>query len=85
MSFTKHENKINFENKICLRESFTGQNHSKFKRFTEKSMKIQKKIREFDCLTGHSVLFLCYLKLISFLRYLKVILFLLFALMLFGD
>ena len=37
MSFTKQ--KLN-----CLRESFTGQNHSQFKRLTEKSMKITNKI-----------------------------------------
>ena len=53
MGFTKHK-------KRCLRESFTGQNHSQFKRFTEKSMKITNKIREFDCLTGHSVSFLLF-------------------------
>ena len=36
MSSTKQEN--------CLRESFSGQKHSQFKRFTEKSIKITSKI-----------------------------------------
>ena len=38
MSFTKHKNK-NY-----LRESFTGQNQSQFKRFIGKCMKITNKI-----------------------------------------
>ena len=47
----------------------------------EKVRKLQIKFREFDCLTGHSVLFLCYLILISFLCYLKLILFLCYLLL----
>ena len=41
--------------------------------------KVQRKYREFDCLTGHSVLFLCYLKLISFLLFETKFVFMLFA------
>ena len=67
--------------KNCLRESFSGQKHSQFKRFTEKVWKVQIKFSEFDCLTGYSVLFLCYLKLISFLCYLKLIVFLCYLLL----
>ena len=36
MSFTKHKN--------SLRESFSGQKHSQFKRFTEKSVEFTDKI-----------------------------------------
>ena len=36
----------------CLRESFTGQNHSQFKRFTEKSLKITKKFASSIVLQG---------------------------------
>ena len=66
---------LNIKIKLFTRK-FYCQNHSQFKTFTGKSMKITKKFCEFDCLTGYSVLFLCYWKLISFLGYLKLILFL---------
>ena len=36
----------------CLRESFTDQNHSQFKRFTEKSLKITKKFASSIVLQG---------------------------------
>ena len=42
----------------------------------KKGQKIQIKFSELDFLTRYSVLFLCYLKQISFLGYLQLILFL---------
>ena len=71
--------------KNCLRENFSCQKFSQFKRFTEKAWKLQTKFPEFDCLPEYSVSFLCYLELISFLCYLTLILFLLFELSLIGN
>ena len=78
MSFTKHKKK-------CLRESFTGQNHSQLKRLTEKVWKLQIKFREFDCLTGHSVVFLLLEMNLIFMLFETSFVFMLFALMLFGT
>ena len=74
-SFTKHENKIVYEN-VLLVKIIHNSKHS-----LEKVWKLQIKFCEFDCLTGYSVLFLCYSKQISFLGYLKLILFLCYLLL----
>ena len=63
MSFTKHKNKIVYE-KVLVVKSIHNSKDS-----LEKVCKLQNKFSEFDCLTGYSVLFLCYLKLISILLF----------------
>ena len=50
----------------------------------KKVCKLQIQFSEFDFLTGYSVLFLCYLKLISIWLF-ETIVFMLFGLMLFGT
>ena len=79
MSFTKHRNKIVYE-KVLLVKSIHNSKDS-----LRKVWKLQTKFSKFECLTGHWVLFLCYLKLISILCYLKLILFLCYLLLLFGT
>ena len=59
MSFTKHKNKIVYEKVVVVK------NIHNLKDSLKKVWKLQIKLSEFDCLTGYSVLFLCYLKLIS--------------------
>ena len=77
MSLTKRKNKFVYE-KVLVVKSIHNSNDS-----LKKVWKLQINFSELGCLTGYSVLFLCYLELISFLCNLKLIL--LFALMLFGT
>ena len=65
MIFTKHRNRIVYE-KVSVVKSIHNSKDS-----LKKVWKLQITVSEFDCLTGYSVLFLCYLKLISFLCFLK--------------
>ena len=60
MGFTKQKNKIVYE-KVLVVKSIHKSNDS-----LKKVWKLQIKIFEFGCLTGYSVLFLCYLTLILF-------------------
>ena len=60
MGFTKQKNKIVYE-KVLVVKSIHKSNDS-----LRKVWKLQIKFYEFDCLTGYSVLFLCYLTLILF-------------------
>ena len=60
MGFTKQKNKIVYE-KVLVVKSIHKSNDS-----LTKVCKLQIKFSEFDCLTGYSVLFLCYLTLILF-------------------
>ena len=60
MGFTKQKNKIVYE-KVLVVKSIHKSNDS-----LKKVWKLQIKFSEFDCLTGYSVLFLCYLTLILF-------------------
>ena len=60
MGFTKQKNKIVYE-KLLVVKSINKTNDS-----LKKVCKLQIKFSEFDCLTGYSVLFLCYLTLILF-------------------
>ena len=60
MGFTKQKNKIVYE-KVLVVKSIHRSNDS-----LKKVCKLQIKFSEFDCLTGYSVLFLCYLTLILF-------------------
>ena len=60
MGFTKQKNKSVYE-KILVVKSIHKSNDS-----LKKVWKLQIKFSEFDCLTGYSVLFLCYLTLILF-------------------
>ena len=88
MSFTKHKNKI-------IYESFTGQNHSQFKRVTEKSMKITNKIswvRLFNRAFGFifmlfetNFIFMLFETNFIFMLFETNFVFMLFALMLFGT
>ena len=57
MSFIKHENKIVYEEFLVVKAFTLRKTHWKM---YENYRKI------FDCLFGYSVLFLCYMKLISF-------------------
>ena len=66
MGFTKQKNKIVYE-KILVVKSIHKSNDS-----LKKVWKLQIKFSEFDCLTGYSVLFLCYLTLILFQCYLHL-------------
>ena len=75
MSLTKHKNKIVYEKVLIVKSIHNSKDSLK------KVWKLQIKFSEFDCLTGYSVSFLCYLKLISFLCYLKLILFLCYLLL----
>ena len=68
--------KIKLFTRVLVVKSFHYSNDS-----LEKVWKLQIKFFEFDCLTGYSVLFLCYLKLISILCYWKLILFLCYLLL----
>ena len=61
MSFTRHKNKIVYE-KVLVVKSIHNSKVS-----LKKGWKLQIKFREFDYSTGYSVLFLCFMKLISFL------------------
>ena len=70
MRFTKHKNIIVYE-KVSVVKSIHNSEDS-----LKKVCKLHLKFSDFDCLTGYSVLFLCYLKLISFFCYLKKNLFL---------
>ena len=74
MSFTKHKNKTVYE-KVFLVKSIHNSRDS-----LKKVWKLQLKFREFHCLTGYSVLILCYSKLISFLLFETIFAFMLFAL-----
>ena len=74
MSFTKHK-KIVYE-KVLLVKIIHNSKDS-----PEKEGKSKIKFREFDCLTGYSDLFFCYLKLTSFLCYLKLTFFLCYLLL----
>ena len=58
MGFTKQKNKIVYE-KVLVVKSIHKSNDS-----LKKVWKLQIKFSEFDCLTGYSVLFLCYLTLL---------------------
>ena len=78
MSFTKHKNKIVNEKVLVVRSIHNSKDSLK------KVCKLEIKFSEFDCLTGYSVLFLCYLKLISILFETNFA-FMLLALMLFGT
>ena len=60
MGYTKQKNKIVYE-KVLVVKSIHKSNDS-----LKKVCKLQIKFSEFDCLTGYSVLFLCYLTLILF-------------------
>ena len=60
MGFTKQKNKIVYE-KVLVVKSIHKSNDS-----LKKVWKLQITFSEFDCLTGYSVLFLCYLTLILF-------------------
>ena len=60
MGFIKQKNKIVYE-KVLVVKSIHKSNDS-----LKKVWKLQIKVSEFDCLTGYSVLFLCYLTLILF-------------------
>ena len=60
MGFTKQKNKIVYE-KILVVKSIHKSNDS-----LKKVWKLLIKFSEFDCLTGYSVLFLCYLTLTLF-------------------
>ena len=60
MGFTKQKNKIVYE-KVLVVKNIHKSNDS-----LKKVWKLQIKFSEFDCLTGYSVLFLCYLTLILF-------------------
>ena len=78
MSVTKHKN--------CLRESFSGQKHSHFKRFSEKSVEITDKIfrvrlfnRVFD------FIFMLFETNFIFILFERNIVFMLFAPKLFGT
>ena len=59
MSFTQHK-KIVFENVLIVKSI----HHSKDS--LEQVKKLQIKLREFDFLTGYSVLFYCYIKFLHF-------------------
>ena len=70
--------------KIELRKSFSCQNHSQFKDSLKAVWKLQIKFREFDCLTGYSVLFfLLYETKLIFMLKMGLIPFVSFANMLF--
>ena len=62
MGFTKQKNKIVYE-KVLVVKSIHKSNDS-----LKKVCKSQMKFSEFDCLTGYSVLFLCYLNLCYLVR-----------------
>ena len=79
MSFTIHKNKIVYEKVLVVKSIHNSKDSLK------KVCKLQIKFFEFDCLTGYSVLFICYLKLNSILLFENNFVFMLFALMLFGT
>ena len=62
MGFTKQKNKIVYE-KVLVVKSIHKSNDS-----LKMVCKLQMKFSEFDCLTGYSVLFLCYLHLCYLVR-----------------
>ena len=75
MSFTKHKIKMVYEKVLVVKSIHNS------KDLLKKVWKLQINFSEFDCLTGYSVVFLCYLELISILCYLKLILFLCYLLL----
>ena len=77
--FTKHKKKI-VQEKVSAVKSIRNSKDSLKKVWT-----LQIKFSDFEYLTGYSVLFLCYLKLISVLCYLTLILFLCYLHLLFGT
>ena len=77
--FTKHKNKI-VQEKVSAVKSIRNSKDS-----LKKVWKLQIKFSDFEYLPGYSVLFLCYLKLISVLCYLTLILFLCYLHLLFGT
>ena len=77
--FTKHKNKI-VQEKVSAVKSIRNSKDS-----LKKVWKLQIKFSDFEYLTGYSVLFLCYLELISVLCYLTLILFLCYLHLLFGT
>ena len=54
MGFTKHKNKYVYEKVLVVKSIHKSKDSLK------KVWKLQIKFSEFDCLTGYSVLFLCY-------------------------
>ena len=58
MSLTKHKNKIVYEKVLAVKSIHNSKDSLK------KVWKLQINFREFDYVTGYSVLFLCYLNLI---------------------
>ena len=59
MSFTKHKKNIVYEKVLVVKRIHISKDSLR------KVWKLQIKFSEIDCLTGYSVLFSCYLKLIS--------------------
>ena len=78
MSFTKHKNKIVYEKVLLVKIIHNSKDSLK------KVWKLQIKFREFDCLAGHSVLFLLFETNFIFMLF-ETNFVMLFPLMLFGT